>query len=119
MPVDTYYWQAHRIDCHTTIQDCEVEGPIRSFKIVPPALAFSYSIASRQRYRPGASRNANMSGTMRCNVACRVDVSGNATVRRRGRAVRVKGISLYGSARLAARERGRFGFTSQDWSDAC
>jgi hypothetical protein len=29
----TYYWQAHRIKCETTIKDCLQEGPITRFKV--------------------------------------------------------------------------------------
>src|SRR3954447_7301797 len=29
----TYYWQAHRIKCETTIKDCLQEGPIVRFKV--------------------------------------------------------------------------------------
>jgi hypothetical protein len=29
----TYYWQAHRIQCNTSITDCRQEGPIVKFKV--------------------------------------------------------------------------------------
>jgi hypothetical protein len=29
----TYYWQAHRIDCSASLNDCRLEGPIVKFKV--------------------------------------------------------------------------------------
>ena len=29
----TYYWQAYAIDCSDGTDDCNVEGPIRKFRI--------------------------------------------------------------------------------------